>query len=181
MEVAEEPQTIFDLTPDELDTLILYRKLSPEGKTKLENYINEQIKKYYAGKVINMFYYRFLELCKQKGVPPSRVALENNLNKSTVTVWKKQAESGKEVSPQADTLNSLSEYFGVSVDYLLGKTDIQSPQPTSEDDELLLLLDELRNRPDICFLVNKLIVYSPKEIEHINKILTEIDLIINQG
>ena len=99
-----------------------------------------------------MFYYRFLELCKQKGISPSRVAIENNLNKSTVTVWKKQAENGKEISPQGETLNALSEYFGVSVDYLLGKTDIQSPQPTSEDDELLLLLDELRNRPDMKML-----------------------------
>ncbi len=118
-----------------------------------------------------MFYYRFLELCKQKGVPPSRVALENNLNKSTVTVWKKQAESGKEVSPQADTLNSLSEYFGVSVDYLLGKTDIQSPQPTSEDDELLLLLDELRNRPDMKMLFSVSKNCTPDEVRQAVKII----------
>ena len=118
-----------------------------------------------------MFYYRFLELCKQKGVPPSRVALENNLNKSTVTVWKKQAESGKEVSPQGDTLNALSEYFGVSVDYLLGKTDIKSPQPTSEDDEMLQLLDDLRSRPEMKMLFSVSKKCTPEEVQQAVKII----------
>lgn len=39
MESPEEPQTIFDLTPDELDTLILFRKLSRENQTKLAEFI----------------------------------------------------------------------------------------------------------------------------------------------
>ena len=44
MESPEEPQTIFDLTPDELDTLILFRKLSPEQQQKLADQIYELTK-----------------------------------------------------------------------------------------------------------------------------------------
>lgn len=39
MESPEEPQTIFDLTPDELALLISYRKLSPEQQQKLADQI----------------------------------------------------------------------------------------------------------------------------------------------
>lgn len=44
MQTPDEPQTIFDLTPDELDTLILYRKLSPEHQQKLSDQIYELTK-----------------------------------------------------------------------------------------------------------------------------------------
>lgn len=38
METAEEPQTVTDLTFDELDIFILYRKFSPEKQSlTLEN------------------------------------------------------------------------------------------------------------------------------------------------
>lgn len=44
MQTLEEPQTIFDLTPDELDILILHRKLSPKNQAEFDNYIFELTK-----------------------------------------------------------------------------------------------------------------------------------------
>lgn len=62
-----------------------------------------------------MFYDRYCELCQQKGVSPSRAAIEMGINKGTVSVWK-----NKGTHPQAAQLQKIADYFDVSVDYLLG-------------------------------------------------------------
>lgn len=60
------------------------------------------------------FYDRFIELCKERQVSPSFVMKEIGLNKSNATFWKKGS------IPKGKTLQKLSDYFGVSVDCLLG-------------------------------------------------------------
>ena len=57
-----------------------------------------------------MFYDRFIELCDQKGVSPSRAALEAGISKSLVTKWKQN--QSKEPSPEV--IRKLAEYFGIS-------------------------------------------------------------------
>lgn len=64
-----------------------------------------------------MFYDQFYALCQDKGVIPAKVAESVGVNKSTMYMWKKQG-----TTPKYDTLQKLADYFGVSVDYLLGKT-----------------------------------------------------------
>lgn len=63
-----------------------------------------------------MFYDTFAFLCKRKGIPPSRAAIEADISKSLVTKWK---NSGTEV-PSPEVLKKLSKYFNVTPDYLLG-------------------------------------------------------------
>lgn len=41
-----------------------------------------------------------------------------------------------------ETLTKLSEYFNVSIDYLLGKSDIRNPQTSFNDDELHIALSQ---------------------------------------
>ena len=50
------------------------------------------------------------------------------INKATVSVWKT-----KGTFPQIAQLEKIADYFGVSTDYLLGKT---SQKKHSEDDEV---------------------------------------------
>lgn len=64
-----------------------------------------------------MFYDRFLELCEREGVLPSSVARDIGLSNSSATYWKRGS------TPKSDTFQKLADYFGVSVDYLIGKTD----------------------------------------------------------
>lgn len=61
-----------------------------------------------------MFYDNFSFLCSQKNVSPSAVMKAIGLNKSSASYWKK----GK--IPSSDTLQKLADYFGVSLDYLVG-------------------------------------------------------------
>ena len=62
-----------------------------------------------------MFYDKYCELCKQRGISPSAAAIEMGINKGTVSIWK-----SKGTTPQTAILGKIADYFGVSVDYLLG-------------------------------------------------------------
>lgn len=71
------------------------------------------------------FFDIYKNLCMEKGIAPTRAALEIGLSKATPTMWKKG------ITPQAAQLQKIADYFGVSVDYLLGKTD-KKEGPASE-------------------------------------------------
>lgn len=64
-----------------------------------------------------MFWERFVELCAKNGEKPNSVTKKLNMSSSIATVWK----SGK--IPTGTVLAQLADYFDVSVDYLLGRTD----------------------------------------------------------
>lgn len=70
-----------------------------------------------------MFYDRFVFLCKQKGVSPSRGAVEAGISKSLVTKWK---GNNTEI-PSPDVISKLSRYFGLSVSELLGEENKEAP------------------------------------------------------
>lgn len=69
------------------------------------------------------FYDLFSDLCKRKGVKPSRAATELGINRSNVTNWKNGG-----YTPRGDTLQRIADYFGVTTDYLLtGEEKEKSP------------------------------------------------------
>lgn len=88
-----------------------------------------------------MFYDLYCELCKAKGVTPTRAATEMGLSKSTPTAWKK-----KGITPQVAQLQKIADYFHVSVDYLCGNKE--NPLD-NEDQELIEYLEMLRTRPEM--------------------------------
>lgn len=65
-----------------------------------------------------IFIFRLKALRKQKGLTQIRLAIELNMNQNTLSRY----ENGLR---QADykTLILFADYFGVSIDYLLGRTD----------------------------------------------------------
>ena len=69
------------------------------------------------------FFDRFHTLCRRRGTSANAVARELGIPSGSVTAWKQGT------SPRAATLHKLSAYFGVSVDYLLGRTKIKKPYP----------------------------------------------------
>lgn len=85
-----------------------------------------------------MFYDTFVFLCKQKGLSPSKAAIEAHISKSLVTKWK---TNGTEV-PSPEVLKKLSAFFNVTPDYLLGY-DIQSQIDTLSE-QISQLKKEIR-------------------------------------
>ena len=86
-----------------------------------------------------MFYDRFKELCDKRGISCNRAALEMGLSNATPTAWKKRG-----LTPKADTLAVIANYFGVTTDYLLGEETEKAPagdgKRSVSDDELKFAL-----------------------------------------
>lgn len=70
------------------------------------------------------FYERLTELRKEKGLTQKQIVDELNLGKNSFGEWKKGT------IPVRSTQQLLAKYFGVSVDYLMGKTN--NPIPNTE-------------------------------------------------
>lgn len=75
---------------------------------------------------------RLAELRKKRGYSQVTFAAAIKVSKSTVGMW----ETGDR-EPDNETLQKLADFFDVSVDYLLGRTDDPSPpEKKREPDEL---------------------------------------------
>lgn len=64
-----------------------------------------------------MFWERFVSLCNSKNEKPNRTAAKIGISSASVTKWKNGS------IPNSDSLGKIAEYFCVSIDYLLGKSD----------------------------------------------------------
>ena len=71
--------------------------------------------------VLRLFYINYVALCNKIGKSPSAVAEEMGFMRSVVTRW------SKGTIPRQATLQKVADYFGVSVEYLLG----EEKQPTN--------------------------------------------------
>lgn len=77
-----------------------------------------------------MFFDIFYDLCKQKNVSCKKAANDIGLSNSITTKWKKTG-----ATPGGETLQKIANYFGVSIDFLLGQEKIEALQPLIKEDE----------------------------------------------
>lgn len=71
-----------------------------------------------------MFYQNLLTLCGQRSTSPTRVVRELGISGGSVTNWKSGAV------PHDATLRKIADYFGITVDELLGN-EPPAPVPAS--------------------------------------------------
>ena len=76
---------------------------------------------------------RFMELRRERGWSQKAVAERLKIDRTTVGKW----ESAGTV-PALDVLESLAQLFGVSIDYLTGRTDVRTVE--LPDDVLTIAL-----------------------------------------
>lgn len=88
-----------------------------------------------------MFKKIFIDLCNERKEAPSAVCVKLGLSNATFSKWTDES------IPRRATLQRMADYFGVSVDCLLGKApkptiaalsreskeDLAPPQPNAED------------------------------------------------
>ena len=72
-----------------------------------------------------MFYEIFKKLCDEKGITPTKASVEIGFSRGSVSYWKKKYFSGEDAKPDSYTAAKIANYFGVSVDYLLGRSDTE--------------------------------------------------------
>lgn len=97
-----------------------------------------------------MFWKRYSALCSNNGKSPNGVAKEIGLSTAICTKWKNGA------TPNSEALIKLADYFCVSADYLLGRSDDVAEADTDET---------TKNIIDICSKLSavdraKLLVYA---------------------
>ena len=71
-----------------------------------------------------MFYTTLTNLCKDNKTSITSVVKDLGLSSSKVTAWKNGS------IPKGDVLSKIADYFGVTTDYLLGRTDEPTPAKT---------------------------------------------------
>lgn len=91
-----------------------------------------------------MFFTIFYKLCEERGTSPNAVAKQLGISSGTVTGWKKG------VQPRTKrTIQKVADYFGVSVNYMLGYEQKETPD-ISEDArrKMLKAAEKLAALPD---------------------------------
>lgn len=117
-----------------------------------------------------MFWNMFYKLCTENNTKPLSVVKELKIASGIITKWKNGS------IPNGETLIKLADYFGISIDYLLGRSETISTVPNSEYIELYSKLDEndkAEIRGEIKQMLkadkyrdsdNELIIHTPRKI-----------------
>lgn len=74
------------------------------------------------------FFEQYKKICEARGISLNGAAKEIGLPSSSVTHWKDGAV------PRMKTIQKIADYFGVTVDYLQGYTDIKEKSPAETGD-----------------------------------------------
>ena len=87
----------------------------------------------------------FEELLREHHTTAYQVGKATGISTATLTDWKKGRSS-----PKADKLQKIADYFGVSVDYLLGKEQKEKPsgQKAGEPSKIELLTRRVEKLPE---------------------------------
>lgn len=65
-----------------------------------------------------MFKDIFIQLLEERNISAYKLSKDTGISEALISYWK----NGKQ-QPKYDSINLLCDYFGVSADYLLGRTD----------------------------------------------------------
>ena len=92
------------------------------------------------------FFDRYALLCRERGIDPcgQKAEAQIGINKTTANKWNVNG-----TTPKGDTVRLLADYFQVSADYLLGRTEnrtdyaAEAPALSKEEEALLKLYRSL--------------------------------------
>jgi len=118
---------------------------------------------------------RIRSLRNEKGLTQSDLAKLLNVSDRTIGYY----ENGQR-DPDTSSLKILSEYFEVSVDFLLGLTEFRTPadrisQAIGADKELLTFWEETKDRENVQLLFKQIRTMSDKDINQVLRIIKAIE------
>jgi transcriptional regulator with XRE-family HTH domain len=87
----------------------------------------------------NNLYARVKYLCDKNKISIYQLERKLGISNGYIKKWKTS------ISPSIDKISKVAEYFGVSVDYLIGKSDIEGTAETVLDDEGTLIMLKAKN------------------------------------
>lgn len=113
---------------------------------------------------------RIKELTNAHGISIAELERKLNFANGSITKWDKQ-------SPSSERLQAVADYFDVTTDYLLGRTD--TPQFTRKDErDVQKILEEmtqgLNNKNELAFLKNGGQEIDPEDAELLSASLENV-------
>lgn len=87
-----------------------------------------------------VLYERIKQLCAERGVTIAKLESDLQFGNSSVKKW------GNSTSPSVDKITKVANYFNVSVDYILGRTDIRGQIVDVLEDEDIISFQRARQR-----------------------------------
>lgn len=87
------------------------------------------------------FYERYVQLCSEHGMKPQNPEMQRitGVSSGAISGWKKGAD------PKVDVLLRLSDYFDVTIDYLLGLSQVRKLDGYNLTEMEKLLIDAYRH------------------------------------
>lgn len=108
-------------------------------------------------------YEKIAELCKAKGMSIRQLQQAVGLPNGVIGRW-------RESSPNSDSISKVADYFGVSVDWLLGRTE----EGYYLDPIAVQLTEELKNRPEMQVLFDASRDVSSEDINFIIELINKM-------
>lgn len=96
-------------------------KMADYFKVSMDYLLGRTEKNDYIESSNEAFQERFVKLCKQKGVTHYKVSKDCFFDKSNVSRW-----LAKGYLPTLEILDMITQYFNVSIDYILGRSDFRN-------------------------------------------------------
>lgn len=118
---------------------------------------------------------RLKELRKSKGLTGEQLGAIFNVTKTAISNW----ENGNRF-PDENTLRKIAEFFNVTLDYLLGRTDIKNPsdyihKAVEDDPELAEFWEEMKERESLQILFKQAKNLDDRDIKQIIRIIKAIE------
>ena len=99
------------------------------------------------------FYDRYAKLCsEQNQTPQSKTMIDvTEVTSAAISGWKNNGSL-----PKCDVLCKIADYFNVTTDYLLGRTETRTPIVTDLTAEEQLIISQYRNcSPDSQYVIKQ--------------------------
>ena len=107
---------------------------------------------------------RVKELCRLKGISQGRMEKEIGISNGASSKWKTS-------SPSLDILKKLSEYFGVSVDYLMTGKEKEGGETYYFNEETKKIAQKVFENKSLRMLMDSAQDATPEDIETVHSML----------
>lgn len=108
-----------------------------------------------------MFYDNFVALCASANKTPAHVGRELGIDKSTISCWK-----ARKTNPSDVNAKKIANYFGVTVEELMGEGIKKERPADGEAPDQDKLLEIVRDSQDMSFLL--------KVMDEVNKSIQKL-------
>lgn len=88
----------------------------------------------------SILYQRIKQLCAERGISVNKLESDLGFSNSSIKKWERTS------SPSVDKIIKVAGYFDVSIDYLLGRTDIKEPISDILEDEDIISFQRARQK-----------------------------------